>query len=404
MNKDKYDESTGAGLGRRAFLHGAAAALPLVYAASGSSAATAQVPNSGAQPLNNQQTGLIIRRKEPENLEFPFSTLDSRITPNERFYIRNHFSMPEVDKRAWRLKVEGAVARPFEMSYAELLKMPSRTIMSMLECAGNSRVFHVPKMEGEQWELGAASNAEWTGVSLAAVLERAGVRPGAVEVILEGADEGEVEEIKPAGEIHYARSLPLDKARQPDVLLAYRMNGAELPAAHGFPLRAIVPGWYGMASVKWLTRIVVTDRPFNGYYQTVDYAYWERRDGLPTRVPVTELNVKAEIARPAMHEVVAANAAYRMHGAAWTGESDVVKVEVSADNGRAWATARLLDQPVRHAWRLWEYDWRAPRQPGRYTVMARATDARGRVQAMRHDPDRGHHMFSFVLPIDIEVR
>ena len=240
------------------------------------------------------------------------------------------------------------------------------------------------------------------------LLERAGVRAGAVEVILEGADSGEIsEEPKSPGVIHFARSLPLDKARGPQVLLAHRMNGAALPAAHGFPVRALVPGWYGMASVKWLTRIVVTDRPFGGFFQSLQYSYFQRRDGLPTLVPVTELQVKAEIARPAMHEAVRANTAYRMHGAAWTSDAEVTRVEISADGGRTWAAARLLDAAKAarglNAWRLWEYDWRTPSRPGPCTVMARATDSRGRVQPMERDPDRRSYMISHVLPIEAEI-
>src|SRR5262249_47338131 len=157
------------------------------------------------------------------------------------------------------------VDRHLELDRDELMKMPSRRRVALLECSGNGRVFLVPRAEGVPWELGAVNNAEWTGVPLAAVLDRAGLKSDAVDVVCEGADAGELrgtrDESKSPGKIHYARGLPLDKARKPEVLLAYKMNGAALPAAHGFPVRLLVPGWYGMASVKWLRRIVVTDRP-----------------------------------------------------------------------------------------------------------------------------------------------
>src|SRR5262249_33154198 len=153
---------------------------------------------------------------------------------------------------------------------------PSRSQVALLECSGNGRVFLVPRVDGVPWELGAVSNAEWTGVPLAAVLERAGLKSDALEVVCEGADAGQIggnlEEAKSPGTIHYARGLSLEKARKPEVLLAYKMNGADLPAAHGFPVRLLVPGWYGMASVKWLNRIIVTDRPFQGYFQTMAYS------------------------------------------------------------------------------------------------------------------------------------
>jgi len=351
-------------------------------------------------------SGLILREKDPENLEFPFSTLSTFITPNEQFFIRSHFPVPKLNPRSWRLKVEGLVDRPLEINYTDLLSLPSRSVMITLECAGNSRIFLTPKVGGVQWGLGAVGNAEWTGVPLRAVLERAGVRPGAVEVILEGADAGEIKkDSQSPGKIHFARSLPLEKALRPEVLLAYEMNGTQLPVAHGFPLRAVVPGWYAMASVKWLTRIIVTDGVFRGYFQTADYTYWDQRQGLPIQLlPVTELEVKAQIARPALHEVVPANSVYRMHGAAWAGESEVTKVEVSTNAGRTWEAAELLSASSRYAWCLWEYRWRTPPRVGRHIVMARATDARGHVQPMHRDPHRGTYMISHVQPVEVNVQ
>ncbi|MEW6304807.1 MAG: sulfite oxidase [Verrucomicrobiota bacterium] len=362
-------------------------------------------PPSVAQPPQ-PFTGLIVRDKEPENLEFPFSSLNSFITPTEQFFVRSHFPVPKVEVKTWRLKIDGLVNQPCELTYEELQKMPTRTVTMALECAGNSRIFLSPKVGGLQWELGAVGNAEWTGVPLATVLERAGVRAGAIEVVLEGADHGEIkkEPVSP-GKISFAHSLPLTKAWEPDVILAYQMNGEPITVSHGFPVRAIVPGWYGMASVKWLTRVTVTDRAFRGYFQTSDYTYWERRDGLPIQLlPVSEVEVKAEIARPALHEAVPANSVYRVHGAAWTGDSEVVKVEVSIDGGSSWDKAQLLGSPVKYAWRLWEYHWRTPAQPGPCTVMARATDARGRVQPMQRDAHRGNYIISHVQPIEVEVR
>jgi DMSO/TMAO reductase YedYZ molybdopterin-dependent catalytic subunit len=183
------------------------------------------------------------------------------------------------------------------------------------------------------------------------------------------------------------------------------MNGEPLTPAHGYPLRAVVSGWYGMASVKWLTRILVIDRAFRGYFQTADYTFWERRDGLPIQLlPVGEVEVKAEIARPALHEVVAADAVYRMHGAAWTGESEVTKVEVSTDGAKSWSAARLLGETTRHGWRLWEHYWRTPAQPGHCTLMARASDARGRTQPIERDVHRGTYMITHIQPIEVEVR
>ncbi|MBV8234185.1 MAG: sulfite oxidase [Acidimicrobiia bacterium] len=393
-------DRSGHEFGRRAFLRGAAATSAAVAAARG----RLNADDADARPFG--PAGLIARQKGPDNLEFPFSTLESFLTPNAQFYVRTHFEVPRLDAATWRLKVEGAVERPLELSLDELRQLPSRRVAALLECSGNGRVFLKPPQIGIRWELGGVSNAEWAGVPLATVLDRAGVHDGAVEVILQGADRGKFEEPEPRtpGVIPYARSLPLTKARQPEVILAYRMNGEELPPAHGYPVRVIVPGWYGMASVKWLTRVIVTDRPFDGYFQSFMYTIWERRHGLPSLVPVTELEVKAEIARPAPHEVVARGSEYRVFGAAWTGESEVTKVEFSADGGTDWAEAKLLGEPVRYAWRFWEYAWQTPARAGRYPVMARATDGRGRVQPTKRDEDRRDAVISHVLPIEVEVR
>src|SRR6267154_2917256 len=208
--------------------------------------------------------GKIVRAESPLNLEMPFEEVNGFLTQTESFYVRTHFPIPAIDRDAWWLHVEGEVEKPFEINYEELLELESRTIPATLECAGNNRNFLEPKVKGVQWGLGAVGTAEWTGVPLSILLDRAEVRPSAHEVILEGADRGKLEDPKsPPGELKFARSIPLEKARR-DVLLAYKMNGEDLPPEHGFPVRAIVPGWYAMASVKWLQRIVVADRPFSG--------------------------------------------------------------------------------------------------------------------------------------------
>ena len=222
--------------------------------------------------------GRIVRSESPLNLEMPFSTVDSFITPTKSFYVRTHFPIPTIDRDAWWLHVDGEVEKPFAIDYEELMTLESVTTPATLECAGNNRSFLEPKVKRVQWGLGAVGTAEWTGVPLSVLLDRATLKPNAWEVVLEGADGGMLEDPKsPPGELKFARSIPLEKARR-DVLLAYKMNGEDLLPEHGFPVRAIVPGWYAMASVKWLQRIIVTDRPFTGYYQTLDYAYWQRRE------------------------------------------------------------------------------------------------------------------------------
>lgn len=346
---------------------------------------------------------MIVRQAEPVNLEMPFGALDDFVTRTEDFFVRCHFPIPEIARERWWLAIGGLVNQKTELSLDELQAMPTSSVTATIECAGNGRVFLSPKVDGAQWERGAVGNAIWTGVLLSHVLARAGVKAEATEIILTGADRGKIESApRPGGEIHYARSLPLGKASE-DVLLAWQMNGADLTPAHGFPLRAIVPGWYGMASVKWLSQVVVTDRPFHGYYQSVDYAYWQRTRGEPSLVPIAELQVKAQIARPGPWEVVSRSEPYLMRGAAWSCEAEIVRVEVSTDGGAHWTEARLGSRTDRHAWRLWEYDW-TPQTAGSVTLMVRALDSQGRTQPTKRDLDRGGYIVNEVVGIDVLVK
>ena len=223
--------------------------------------------------------GLIIQQKDPNDLEMPFDQLGDFIAPSELFYIRSHFPVPELDPAAFRLSIRGAVRKQLSLRYADIRAMPSGTCFATLECAGNSLA---PPVPGAQWELGAVGNAEWTGVSLSALLESAGLADGVCDIVLEGADRVvPTEEPKPPGRISYARSIARKRAMEPDVLIPYQMNGQDLTPDYGYPLRAIVPGYYGMSSVKWLTDIVAATEPFQGYWQTSDYGYWDDSEGIP---------------------------------------------------------------------------------------------------------------------------
>ena len=344
-----------------------------------------------------------MRSEAPLNLEMPFETLDGFITPTKLFYVRTHFPIPKIDKNKWRLRIEGEVGKSFEINFDELIKLESRKIPATLECAGNNRSFLEPKVKGVQWRLGGVGNAEWTGVPLSILLDRAEVKSTAREIILEGADRGKPEDPKsPPGEMNFARSIPMKKAS--DVLLAYKMNDVDLPAENGFPVRAIVPGWYAVASIKWLKRIIVTDKPFNGYYQTLDYSYWRREGELAELVPLREMQIKAEIARPSEGETVPANSNARVRGTAWTGDGEIMKVEISSDDGATWNEAKLLGESKPNAWRLWEFNWKTPARAGKATLVARATDSNGRTQPIERDPDRGTYMINHLLPIEVEVR
>jgi len=357
-----------------------------------------------ANALQTYSAGLIIRQKEPTNLETPLDQVDSYLTPMELFYIRSHFPAPKLDLASYQLRIDGAVRNPLSLSYKQLRDMPSETRVATLECAGNGRVFLIPQVAGAQWELGAVGNAEWTGVPLAALLEHAGLEEDACEVVLEGADRGTPTEAPvPPGPISYARSLPRDKAIQREVLIAYQMNGRDLPLDHGYPVRAIVPGHYGMASVKWLTHVHAVREPFRGYWQTSDYGYWDYLDGKPVRRALGEMKLKSEIARPRVYETLAPNQVYTVSGAAWAGETEVTGIAVSTDGGQTWAEAKFLDPVQRHAWRRWKLDWLTPTKAGQYTLLARAKDANGNGQPDKHDQHYGSYVINHTLPIEVFV-
>lgn len=351
------------------------------------------------------QPGLVVRQKSPLNLEFQFAFLSDWLTPCDQFYVRSHFSAPELNEAEWRLRVDGAVNAPLELSLDALKAVPPATLVAVMECAGNGRVFYEPAKEGLQWQSGAVGNASWTGVRLSDVLTQAGVRNGAVEVILVGADRGVVDAGKKTaspGPIAFARSLPLGKAMSGDVLLAYAMNDEPLPIHHGFPLRAVVAGWYGMAWIKWIQQIRVVERPFLGYWQTRDYFRWERGLGEPALVPLSEVEVKAQIARPAHGATVRVGHPCRIFGAAWSGEAPVREVQVDTTDGTNWRPATLLEPETRFGWRLWEFKW-IPPEPGQYCLRCRAIDTAGNVQPDTQRSDRESYLANWIVPTTVRA-
>ena len=354
------------------------------------------------EPASARPAGLIVREDQPLNLESPFDLLDDLLTPNHLFYVRNHFPIPELDARAHQLSVTGAVKCPFTISYEDLLKMQPEIRTATLECAGNSGFFLSPPVEGVQWHSGAVGTAEWTGVPLSALLDRAGVNHDACEIVFEGADRGVPKE-KPAPprEIHYARSIPLSKARE--TLVAHAMNGQALSPEHGYPLRALVPGHYGMASVKWLSAIHVVTTPFQGYFQTTDYAYWNEIDtGNPERVPLGEMYLKSQIVRPQLDAIISADSCYKVTGAAWSA-GQVDTVEFSDDGGQTWREAQFLDPALPGVWRRWQFNWQVPSTPGLRTLQSRALDAQGNIQPERHDNRFGTYVIHHVLPVRVMI-
>lgn len=363
----------------------------------------AAVPFLASAHAQDSFSGHIVRMREPRNLETPADGLASWLTKTDQFYIRNHFTQPKLDAATYRLGVTGHVETPLELSLDDLRK-DAKTVPLTLECAGNSRVFLTPQVRGLQWGIGAVGTAEWTGVPLGAILERAKVKAGAADVILVGADSGAIA-LDPTspGVISFDRSLPFAKAKQDEVLLATAMNGDPLPASHGAPVRAVVGGWYGMASVKWLTKIIVTDRPYGGFWQTLDYSVWERRLGLPSLVPLTTMQPKAVIVSHGLNAAVAAGKRVTVSGMAWAGEKKLAKVEFSADGGTTWSAATLTGPEKPFCWRSWEYAW-TPTTRGPAQLVAKATDAAGATQPDKRDPDRRSYMINHLVPTEVTVR
>jgi DMSO/TMAO reductase YedYZ molybdopterin-dependent catalytic subunit len=347
---------------------GCGAALPV------SDVVPAQDPEDACQQAI--EAGLLVHRAHPLNCETSIpALLGGVVMPNAHFYVRNHFHIPSIDPTTFRLAVGGCVERPLRLSLADFRQMRSQTLVVTLECAGNGRTLFQPAIEGEKWNLGAVSTAEWTGVPLVEILDRAGVKPGTQEVLFRGADGGTVDG-HPAT-ITFERSLPLDQARTADALLVYAMNGEALPIQHGYPLRLIVPSWYAVASVKWLTEIDLIDRPFTGHYQVDKYVYEWERDGGPVREPVTLQRVRALITEPAPDQEVQ-RGPLTIRGVAWSGAAPVARVDVSVGSG-PWQEARLVSERRRHSWQWWELITRVE-EAGTVRLRARATDLADRTQ------------------------
>ncbi len=297
----------------------------------------------------------------------------SDITANRSFYVRNHFLIPKVDPSKWRLKVSGDVEKPLRLSLPSIMRMPTRTVVVTMECAGNGRSKMNPRPPGTPWRMGALGTASWTGVPLKQVLAKAGVKDSAVEVLFRGADSGLV-----GGQMtRFERSLPVNEAMDESVILAFRMNGRPLPISHGYPIRLNVPGWYGMASVKWLDEVSLIPEPFEGRFQRSSYVY-SGRDGTPS-IPVTKMRVKSVIMTPSEEAKVRCRSPVSVSGLAWSGYGKIERVEIRFGNSR-WREANLVGQDLgRFCWRRWTCVW-VPAKRGRCTISSRAVDDSGNSQ------------------------
>ncbi len=395
MTRDQSPTNTAGESGRRRFIKDAARVALAVGAAR---ALPWELDLLAQAPVAERR---IVRSVRPQDLETPVGLFESWLTPNDLFYVRSHLYTPSLTLADWSLTVDGLVDEPLTLRMDDLRTLPEVSIVATLECAGNGRALFDPPVAGIQWERGAVGTARWTGVRLADVLARAGWKAGGAWVWLDGAD-------KSMGTMpDFVRQLPRAKAFDPDTILAYSMNGAPLPAANGFPLRLVVPGWEAAYSVKWLTHIQVANREHDGFFVQGAYKYPNRRVAPGTAVDVKDMSplggmvVKSIITSPADGATVP-RGVVSIRGFAWAGEADITRVEVSTDNGSIWTDARLGPDQARYAWRAFRLDWR-PREPGSFVVHARAHDNHGRVQPITAHWNPSGYLWNAVERVRINI-
>lgn len=341
---------------------------------------------------------LDVLSHEPYNAETALAEHVGVLTPTEAFYKRNHFPIPRIDASTWTLAVEGEVERPLTLSLAAIHALPRRTLTATMECAGNARVSFTPPAQGEPWKFGAASTAEWTGTSLAEVLNAAGPKAGVREIVCEGADRGVVAQRE--GTTSFERSLDLARALHPDTLLVYAMNGEQLTPEHGAPLRLIVPGWYGMASVKWLTRLRASTEPFRGFFQWDRYMMVDPDDE-SRREPLGAMRVRSLFTEPHDGATLPRGRHY-LRGLAWSGAAPLSRVEVSLDGGTTWLPAPFVSPELRYTWRQWEYGWDAD-TPGAFTLQCRAFDREGDAQPVAAPWNRLGYANNAIVSVRVTV-
>ena len=343
---------------------------------------------------------LITKNLNPENQESPIHFLTKWQTPTKYFYRRNHFSYPFLTQSNYWLQITGHVKQPSFFHYLELLSMPSKSLLVPIECAGNKRANFIPNVHGEQWQEGAISQGKWTGVPLRYLLEKVRISKSTQEIVFEGADFGKRSDMQ--GIVHFERSLPLDKALHPDTIIAYQYNDKPLSFKHGYPLRLIVPNWYGMASVKWLRKINIIEHNFQGPFQTVDYVYYPNKNDDKNKMPVTIINVNSTIQQPLNFSILNTGI-HKIKGIAWTGQGNITEVQLSFDKGKTWKKSKLENSPNKsYAWSNWSYTWKIDSK-GEYSIYSRAMDSNSRIQPLTAFWNRKGYGYNAVSKIDLKV-
>jgi len=345
-------------------------------------------------PLTFEELQLAGRNKG-----MPLEGLRYDVTPVGMHYLLVHFDIPALEVATWKLRVGGAVARPLELTLDDLRSRPRVTMPVTLECAGNGRARLQPRPVSQPWLVEAVGTSEWTGTPLAGVLAEAGLAPDSVEILFTGADHG----IEKGHEHDYARSLTLAEAMRPDVLLAYEMNGRPLEPQHGFPLRLLVPGWYGMTHVKWLVRVEALLKPFDGYQQKT--AYWYKSAPDDPGVPVTRIRPRALLIPPGFPDFltrtrVADSGPIELRGRAWSGAAPIARVEVGIDG--VWTDATVGEAMGPYAWCPWSFTWNAT--PGEHVLSCRAFDEAGSSQPLEQPWNVQGMGNNLVQSVNVKVR
>ncbi len=328
------------------------------------------------------------------------------LTPNDAFYVRWHLEgIPtSIDVEAFRLRIEGHVEKPLSLSLAELRRnFETVSIIGVNQCSGNSRSFFEPRVPGGQWKNGAMGNARWTGVRLRDLLDRAGVKGGAVEVAFNGLDRAAM-----PGTPNFVKALEVDHARDGEVMVAYQMNGSELPMLNGFPLRLVVPGWYATYWVKALSHIQVLPEKFHGFWMDKAYRIPTSPDGneSPEHVaaettPINRISLRSLFVRPEPGEKIPPHAPFEIQGLAFDSGIGMERVEVSTDDGRTWLNAQLDRNLGKYSWRRWRFRWNPP-SPGKYQLKVRAFNRAGQQQTTSLW-NRGGYMRNVIEHTEVEV-
>ena len=397
-------------LTRRAMFRVAAQIAPglLMAGRVASSTLLPQSSSSGAPRMVRfpEKRELILQTDRPPLLETPLHYFRQDFTPNEAFFVRWHVAgIPtRVDTRSFRLLVDGHVQRTLSLSLDDLRRrFEPASVIAIAQCSGNSRSLFEPRVAGGQWRHGAMGNALWTGVRLRDLLEAAGIRAGAIDVSFDGLDEPPLASIP-----DLVKSLAVDRAREPDVMIAYEMNGEPLPMLNGFPLRLVVPGWYATYWVKALSRVTVLDQAFEGYWVAKAYRIPNNPEGAETpdhlaadTVPINRFTVRSIFVRPEPNEQVAMGRSYEVEGVAFDYGAGIRQVEVSVDNGVHWTDARLDPEPGKYSFRRWRYRW-SPLARGPHRLMVRATNNDGAGQPTHHW-NRSGFMRSVIEDVQVKV-